>query len=507
MSKKNEVCNVTVNSTAFGFTQGEYYQGQKVAGGWKIKNEDGDDIVLPDNMVTVQTQPIQQTLLKAAPVGQKMSKEEEDALTLALSVQGQATSIASQKQIPTPESPGILAQILNGEEASTGGIPHITPTNLADMSLTEDLRRVHELLKPPATPLLEEGQCWLSDLTEGVLPSSGMDYRITTYAWNHFPEHLRQDIPDYDIFHEWDPNVLEDIHLTHTENLKGLLVGGPGSGKSTSYQNYAGLILHPFMKLNGKSGIDASTFLGFLWANASGTEFSEGLLPVAMRHGYMLCIDEVFKIPADIQMNFQTVYEESGFLLLDEKPGTLHDKLIKPHPDFRLFATDNAKGTGDNFDKFGATQVQDTSTLDRFGLTTDTPYLPQKKEVKALCRLFPKLEDDVIARFVRTANMIREAYWKSDVSLTLSMRGLKVMCRLYVRGISEAVAFKKGYLAKLSEEDEIDVCNGFASTVGLSEDSPLMSPAQVPKSEEPAAPKPWDKRSSKSSDIPFHTPI
>jgi MoxR-like ATPase len=500
MAKLNEVHKVTVSTSIFGFTVGEYYDGTKVVGGWTLTNDEGTQIVLPESVITVQIKPMAETLAGAAPkpVGQVMSNQEQEALDHALAT-GTPLPAASQKQ---PEVEGILSQIMQRDtQVGSTAIPTFTPDNLVAIGEQEELLKVRDLLRPPSTPLLREGQFWLTDLTHGQLPDSGVDYIITAYRWDYFPEALRKDVHEFDIYHEWDPNVLEDIHLAHTENVKGLLVGFPGSGKSTSYQNYSAIIRQPFMKLNGKSGIDASSFLGFLWAKAGGTEFAEGLLPVAMRLGYMLCIDEVFKIPAEIQMNFQTLYEEDGFLLLDEKPGTLGDKLVKPHPDFRLMATDNAKGTGDNFEKFGSTQVQDTSTLDRFGLTTDVPYLPQAKEVNALKRLFDGVDEDVISRFVRTANMVREAYSKSDVSLTLSMRGLKIMCRLYQRGVSEKICFNKAYRAKLGEENEIDVANGFADTVGLDNISPLKSPAQVPKTEEPtpkggtavSSPMPWDQ--------------
>jgi MoxR-like ATPase len=491
---------VTVNSTIFGFIQGEYYEGTKTAGGWKIVNGDSDEITLPDNMITVQVASQSQAMAGSAPVqpvGQGMSEMEQKALDHALQT-GTPLPVASQKQDPQePIAGSILSQIMARDTAApTGGaMPHITPSTLVAVGESEELLRIRAMLKPPSTPLLAEGQCWLTDLTHGELPDSGVDYIITCFHWTYFPEHLRKDIPELNIYHEWDANVLEDVHLSYTMNVKGLLVGFPGSGKSTSYQNYAALIRQPFMKLNGKSGIDASTFLGFLWAKAGGTEFAEGLLPTAMRLGYMLCIDEVFKIPAEVQMNFQTLYEEDGFLLLDEKPGTLGDKLIKPHPDFRLMATDNAKGTGDNFEKFGSTQVQDTSTLDRFGLTTDVPYLKPVKEVNALKRLFEDIDEDVISRFVSVANMVREAYAKSDVSLTLSMRGLKIMCRLYQRGVSERISFNKAYRAKLGEENEIDVADGFANAVGLDDVSPLLAPTQVPEADgsTPVPTVPWKK--------------
>lgn len=462
--------NVTVKKALFGLVPGQSYSGQRTTGGWEVTDAEGDIMMLPDDSVTE----IQEELPPQAPVSVSLSEAEEQALE---------TMRNPVENIPAGEN--IMEQILAGESVPqpvpvpVQQSPGITPQDIEQTAIDLQTKEVRKMLIPPAQPLLREGQCWLSDLTDGRLPSSGVDHIITAYRWDHFPEQIREDIPEFDVHYEWNPDVLENIHLAHKMNTKNLLVGYPGSGKSTAVQQYAALILQPFIKINGKSGIDGSSFLGFMIAGAQGTDFYEGLLPVAMRNGYLLCIDEVFKIPADIQMNFQTVYEEQGFLLLDEKPGTYHDKLIKPDTDFRLMATDNAHGTGDNFDKFGATQVQDDSTLDRFSTTVFVPYLTQAIELRALLNMYPAVEEDSINRFVLAANLVREAYQNSDVSVPMSMRGLKIMCRLWQEGVSEKHAFHMAYTSKLAEDAEIKTVEGFTkTTVRLNDSVPVESPVQ-----------------------------
>ena len=462
MSKETKVA---LKASLFTFRAGEFYTAKKIAGGWTVRDDEGNWIALPENCVEIVGGTPAQTAAQITPPSpkKKVSAAEKQALEQVLKQN------SSEK-----ESKGSILQSILAGEAVAPKFKPLTPGNMAH-------KRKRERLKGPATPLLKEYQCWLSDLTDGVLPTSGVDHIITAYPDNYWSEQLQKDIPEFDIYHEWDADVLENLFLAHAEGIKNLAVGYPGTGKSTSGRNFAGLIRQPFMSLNGKDGIDASSFIGFLWANANGTEFAEGLLPVAMRNGYYMVIDEVFKIPPDIQMNFQTVYEEQGFLLLDEKPGTLSDKLVKPHPDFRLMGTDNAKGTGDNFEKFGSTQTQDTSTLDRFGSTVNVPYMPQDKEVQCLARLYPDVEEESIERLVRIANLVREGYSNSDLALTLSMRGLKVMCRFILRGLSEVSAFKSVYHSKLADQTEIDTCEQYIRTVGLSADLPVKSPVQAAK--------------------------
>lgn len=492
MSKEQRVI---VKSSMFGFLEGEEYIGVKTAGGWKVATEDGDWIMLPEAAVEAPTRTAAETVAGPPPKKRGRPKKREGTVIPPIEVKAVETDISAAEQSALEraiaggenfgsqkgnEKPSILGAILAGEQLEpVKPSEPMTPQELVAMGKQDDLMRRRKKLIPPSQPLLQEYQCWLTDLTDGVLPKSGVDHIITCYPPAFWPEQLQKDIPEFDIFHEWDADVLESIYLAHVDNEKGLFVGYPGTGKSTSHRNYAGLIRQPFMRLNGKDGIDASSFIGFLWAGANGTEFAEGLLPVAMRHGYYLVIDEVFKIPPEIQMNFQTVYEEDGFLLLDEKPGTLSDKLVVPHPEFRLMGTDNAKGTGDDFEKFGATQTQDTSTLDRFGVTANVPYLKQDKEVATLCRLYPDMEEESLQRLVRVANLIRENYRQNSISLTLSMRGLKVMCKFIRRGLSEDSVYRKVYHDKLSNQDEIETSEQHVRAVGLSQELPIKAPSQT----------------------------
>lgn len=471
--------NVSIN----GLIEGTVYDAEKHGHVYYVEVPGNGKVTMPEEyIIEVATNPWD----LGTPVSQAVSAAEEQALKMARGSALKTSAPSTEKS-----DMGILEKILSEEKATFKAVESTTKEAAApkqdNKEKEEALQKIRNKLIPHASPRLKDRQFWLTDLTEGRLPESGMDHIITCYGPNHFPENMRDDIPEFDMFYDWNPDVLEMIHLSHETGEKLLAVGYPGSGKSTGVEQYSAAIDQPFMALNGKSGIDASSFLGFLWASANGTEFAEGLLPVAMRNGYSMCIDEVFKIPPEIQMNFQTVYQESGCLLLDEKPGTLSDKLVKPHSEFRLYATDNAKGTGDNFEKFGATQVQDTSTLDRFGLTVDVPYLPQEREELVLQRMFPDIPKKTIARFVLVANMVRESYTKSDVALTLSMRGLKVMCKLYLKGINEQVCFKRAYMEKLGEEEEINTALSFGETVGLSAEVPVISPTQAAKATADAA--------------------
>jgi cobaltochelatase CobS len=194
-------------------------------------------------------------------------------------------------------------------------------------------------------------------------------------------------------------------------------------------------------------------------------EWRDGLMPQGVREGYIVLIDEVMKIPSGIQMALQNLYEEKGYLMLDDKPGTVEEKKVIPAPSFRMILTDNAKGTGDNFDKFAGTQVQDTSTIDRFGITAEVPYLPSVDETAMLAMKYPAMPVDEIARIVQFANLVRNGYIQSSLSLTLSPRGLQTICELFADIPNVPQCVKMTYLSKLGDTEEQDAVHEMFKTI------------------------------------------
>lgn len=306
----------------------------------------------------------------------------------------------------------------------------------AQINAAEEKKALEEQKKMMKS--LSVNQILLSTITGGRLPKSKKDYVIDVYPAGTWPKDMEIDIPEVDKDHYWDADLLEALIISLKLGERMLLVGLPGCGKTTSLKQLAAWIRQPFARFNGKGGIEPASFLGYSWADVEivkGTavpvmKWKDGLMPQAVREGYMVVIDEVFKLTPDIQMALQSLYEKDGFLMLDDKPGTIAEKHIYPGKNFHLFCTDNTCGTGDNLDMFAASQMQDTSTLDRFGMTKTVDYLPLEAEVQMLCNKFPSVAKETVKRLVRFAGLIRTAYKNASLPVTLSPRGLSAICGL-----------------------------------------------------------------------------
>lgn len=314
---------------------------------------------------------------------------------------------------------------------------------------------------------LKKHEVLLTDITGGDEARSKVNHPVYVYPDDHFPKEIRGAIPPVDPDFIWNPDDLEALIIGKKTGHRVLLVGDPGTGKTTSAKQFAAHTKQPFFQFNGKENVEASSFLGNMGAKNGNTEWTDGTLTQALKHGAMCCIDEVMKMPPGVQMACQTIYEKGGFIVLDDKDGTYEDKVVIPKEEFFLVFTDNVKGGGEDLDKFAASSIQDTSSLDRVGITKNTSYLPAGRESTLLVNKYG-IDHSQAQSLVKFAGLIRNAFSKGQaVSLTLSPRGLFAICDLMNSGLSLKGALDYAYLNKLPRDEDVQAARGFLQTVGL----------------------------------------
>jgi cobaltochelatase CobS len=151
------------------------------------------------------------------------------------------------------------------------------------------------------------------------------------------------------------------------------------------------------------------------------TEFRDGILPWALQHNIALVFDEYDAGRPDVMFVIQRVLEVSGRLtLLDQ------NKVIKPHPAFRLFSTANTVGLGDTSGLYHGTQQINQGQMDRWSIVTTLNYLAHDEEVEivlAKAHHYRTTEGrDIVNKMVRLADLTRNAFANGDLSTVMSPR-------------------------------------------------------------------------------------
>ncbi|MBV9528341.1 AAA family ATPase, partial [Sphingomonas sp.] len=151
------------------------------------------------------------------------------------------------------------------------------------------------------------------------------------------------------------------------------------------------------------------------------TEFREGLLPWALQHPVALVFDEYDAGRPDVMFVIQRVLEAEGKLtLLDQ------NRVIRPNPWFRLFATTNTVGLGDTTGLYHGTQAINQGQMDRWNIVTTLNYLPAQVEAQIVLAKSGEYDDPggkaTVDKMVKVAELSRQGFINGDISTVMSPR-------------------------------------------------------------------------------------
>ena len=191
----------------------------------------------------------------------------------------------------------------------------------------------------------------LPDITLSVDQVFGIESDMKVLAFSQARDH----VPELDEAYRFDRDTTLAILAGFKHNRKVLIQGYHGTGKSTHIEQVAARLNWPCVRINLDSHISRIDLIGkdaiVLRDGQQVTEFREGLLPWALQSPTALVFDEYDAGRADVMFVIQRVLEADGRLtLLDQ------NKIVRPHPAFRLFATTNTVGLGDTTGLYHGTQ-------------------------------------------------------------------------------------------------------------------------------------------------------
>ncbi|KAF8895596.1 hypothetical protein BD779DRAFT_1609097 [Infundibulicybe gibba] len=158
-------------------------------------------------------------------------------------------------------------------------------------------------------------------LEKGPLPEDPMDDYITT------------------------PSVAQKLvdlaRIIITRRFPILIEGPTSSGKTSSIEYLAKRTGHHFVRINNHEHTDIQEYIGSYVSDplTGKLVFKDGLLVRALRNGHWIVLDELNLAPTDVLEALNRLLDDNRELVVPET-----QEVIRPHPHFVLFATQNPPG-------------------------------------------------------------------------------------------------------------------------------------------------------------------
>ncbi|NKJ43507.1 cobaltochelatase subunit CobS [Novosphingobium sp. SG720] len=261
-------------------------------------------------------------------------------------------------------------------------------------------------------------------------------------------------VPDTDDNYVFDPDTTLAILAGFAFNRRVMVQGYHGTGKSTHIEQVAARLKWPCVRINLDAHISRIDLIGrdaiVLRDGLQVTEFREGLLPWALQTPTALVFDEYDAGRPDVMFVIQRVLETEGKLtLLDQ------NRVIRPNPFFRLFATANTVGLGDTSGLYHGTQAINQGQMDRWNLVVALNYLPAETEIDVVTKKVQGLDAQVIAQMVRVADLTRKGFMAGDISTVMSPRTVISWAQNSQIFNDVGFAFRLSFLNKCDEAERV----------------------------------------------------
>lgn len=263
-------------------------------------------------------------------------------------------------------------------------------------------------------------------------------------------------VPDIDKTYQFDHDTTMAILAGFKHNRRVMIQGYHGTGKSTHIEQVAARLNWPCVRINMDSHVSRIDLIGkdaiTLQEGKQITKWQDGLLPWSLQNPVALVFDEYDAGRPDVMFVIQRVLESEGRLtLLDQ------NRVIRPHPAFRLFATTNTVGLGDTTGLYHGTQQINQGQMDRWNIVVQLNYLAHDDEMNIMLAKFPEMNDeegkDNVDRMVRMADLTREGFINGDLSTLMSPRTVLSWIENYQIFNDREIAFQLSFLNKCDETE------------------------------------------------------
>ncbi len=259
------------------------------------------------------------------------------------------------------------------------------------------------------------------DRLVAVRDTFGIDSDLEVPAFSEPDDH----VPEVDRAYRFNPDVTLALLAGFARNRRVLVQGLHGTGKSTHIEQVAARLNWPCVRINLDGHISRLDLVGrdavVVRDGRQVTEFQEGIVPWALQRPVALIFDEYDAGRPDVMFVIQRILERDGrFTLLDQ------NRVLTPHPSFRLFATSNTLGLGNVSGLYHGAQRLNHAQLDRWNIVATLNYLPRDEEVAIVLARVPHKDTErgrtLVESMVAMAELTRQGFAAGDLSTLMSPR-------------------------------------------------------------------------------------
>ncbi len=302
----------------------------------------------------------------------------------------------------------------------------------------------------------------------------GIDSDLKVPAFSDRDDH----VPEIDDAYRFNPDVTLAILAGFSRDRRVMVQGLHGTGKSTHIEQVAARLNWPCVRVNLDGHISRLDLVGkdtiVIRDGLQVTEFQEGIVPWALQRPVALIFDEYDAGRPDVMFVIQRILERDGkFTLLDQ------NRVIHPHPHFRLFATSNTVGLGNASGMYHGTQVLNHAQIDRWNIVASLNYLPASEEVAIVLARVPGKNDEkgrkLVAQMVAVADLTRKGFAAGDLSTLMSPRTVITWAENCEIFRNPALAFRLSFLNKCDEAERPIVAEYYQRCFGAELDESFLA--------------------------------
>ncbi|KDQ20857.1 hypothetical protein BOTBODRAFT_100466 [Botryobasidium botryosum FD-172 SS1] len=210
--------------------------------------------------------------------------------------------------------------------------------------------------------------------------------------WLHRGSRPLETADEYILTPSVQTKLIDLARIILTRRFPVLIEGPTSAGKTSAIEYLARRTGHRFVRINNHEHTDIQEYIGAYVSDPESGKlvFQDGILVRALRNGDWIVLDELNLAPTDVLEALNRLLDDNRELIIPET-----QEIVRPHPEFMLFATQNPPGL------YVGRKVLSRAFRNRF-LEVHFDDVPQAELETILCqrcRIAPSYGQRIVAVF------------------------------------------------------------------------------------------------------------